>query len=75
MNKEMASVFGKILRFDPKVHEIKVFQNGELTNESDMLNEKISNWKKIPDDLPAALKVVYDKVTDQGIPLVPFPNI
>lgn len=45
MNKGVASIFGKIKRFDPIVHEIKIYQNDVETDEAEFINEKIMNMK------------------------------
>lgn len=39
MNKGVASIFGKIKRFDPKVHEIKVYKDDNETDEADSINK------------------------------------
>lgn len=75
MNKGVASIFGKIKRFDPKVHEIKVYQDDNETDEADSINEQIKNMKDFSSNLPETLRPIYNKLLDQGIPLIPFPNI
>jgi len=76
MAKDIASIFAKIKRLDPKVNELKVFKGGEeLMSEAERLNEKIMGLKTLPLGEAEFLRPFIEKILGHGFPLVPFPAI
>lgn len=69
-------IFGIMTDFRPKIKELKVFdKNGKAQlDQADELNDKIMDLKKLSRTQPI-LKMVTEKVFEQGFPMVPFPDV
>eukprot|EP00356_Strombidium_inclinatum_P013346 CAMPEP_0170482128 /NCGR_PEP_ID=MMETSP0208-20121228/2281_1 /TAXON_ID=197538 /ORGANISM="Strombidium inclinatum, Strain S3" /LENGTH=692 /DNA_ID=CAMNT_0010754929 /DNA_START=16 /DNA_END=2091 /DNA_ORIENTATION=- len=70
----MPQIFGRLLKFTPTFNEVKVFDDEvEQTNEAADLNNRLQNLKEQQDN--SGLKIITDLIFNQGIPLVPFPDV
>jgi hypothetical protein len=69
-------IFGMVKDFRPVVKELKVFDKSgnAMIDEADDLNDKIMNINELSKTDPQ-LKFVTDTVFNQGIPMVPFPDV
>ena len=76
MVDKIPAIFAKIVRFDPYVSELKVY-NGDIVmkDEAEALNKSIMDLKNLPKQTPVVFKPLLNLVTDQGWPIVPFPSI
>lgn len=69
-------IFGIMRDFRPEIKELKVYdKNGDaMLDKAQDLNKKIMNWRQLS-KTNDQLKVVSDTVFNQGIPMVPFPDV
>ena len=72
----MPFIFGKVKRFTPTIHELKVFQgDSEHVDEAHKMNEAITHLQRWPERLEGTEKFLVSKLLNISLPLMPFPML
>lgn len=76
MTEHVPLIFGRVLDFRPKIHELKMFDgNREVFSEEDSLNKAIMNMRtnEFWDD--PALQPLFELFFGHTVPLAPYPQV
>lgn len=69
-------IFGKIVSFEPRVHEVKVFKGKTLKrDEAESLNNAINDMRTHSFWENPILQPVFELFFGQTIPIAPFPKV
>lgn len=80
MAKDIPSIFGIVKSFDPVINEIHIFKGEdgsqlEAIEEANNLQQKIRDLKSLhKSEEYKSYRPIFEKLMQQGIPIVPFPN-
>lgn len=74
MSEHVPLIFGRIVEFEPRVHEVKVFKSQvEYRDEAESLNKAINDMRTHSFWENPVLQPVFELFFGHTIPVAPFP--
>ena len=76
LSKILPFIFGKVAEFEPKVNELKVFQEDhELFDEADHLNQAINQMRSNEFWENPTIKPIIEFLFANTVPVAPYPDV